>query len=192
MVDSVWSQDQTRALGSRKCGRNRCEVLREIDCSHTFLGRGSNCFGESPERLSDGSVARLDRSADRHRRGSSRRLRRMDDGGRPVLRQHPQILHRSLGVAPPAGIGCLKSLTTRTRDSPLRLLGAYAIGFIIVAVRYAVTITAIANEWLYHRLVCISGNQCAVGTVNMPPNRDTLLGAFDNVQFFDIRLMPHR
>jgi hypothetical protein len=72
------------------------------------------------------------------------------------------------------------------------LLGAYAIGFVIVAVQYAVTITAIANEWLYHRLVCISGNQCAVGTVNMPPNRDTLLGAFDNDQFFDIRLMPHR
>jgi len=72
------------------------------------------------------------------------------------------------------------------------LSGADLVGFIALAIQYAVTITAIANEWLYHRLVCISGNQCAVGTIDLTPTISPILGAFDNDQFFDIRLMPHR
>jgi hypothetical protein len=72
------------------------------------------------------------------------------------------------------------------------LAGANVIGFIIIAIQYAVTITAIANEWLFHRLCCVSGDQCAVGTVEAPPKISPLLGSFDNDQFFDIRLMPHR
>jgi hypothetical protein len=55
-----------------------------------------------------------------------------------------------------------------------------------------VTIIAIANQWLFHRLVCVSGDQCALGTIETIPSINTLLGAFDNDQFFDIRLMPHR
>jgi len=72
------------------------------------------------------------------------------------------------------------------------LLGANLIGFIAIAIQYAVTITAIANQWLYHRLVCLGGNVCAVGAIDKPPETDTLLGAFDNDNFFDMRLMPHR
>jgi len=72
------------------------------------------------------------------------------------------------------------------------LLGLYTIGFIAIIIQYAATIAAIANAWLRHRLVCISGDQCAVGAVDLTPRVDTLLGAFDNDQFFDIRLMPHR
>jgi hypothetical protein len=72
------------------------------------------------------------------------------------------------------------------------LLGGYVIGFFAIAIQYALTIAAIAKQWLEHRLVCVSGNQCAVGAIDMPPSRNTLLGAFDNDQFFDIRLMPHR
>src|SRR5262245_5781330 len=72
------------------------------------------------------------------------------------------------------------------------LSGANVIGFIIIAIQYAVTVTAVANEWLFHRLCCVSGDQCAVGVVETPPRISSLLGAFDNDQFFDIRLMPHR
>jgi hypothetical protein len=72
------------------------------------------------------------------------------------------------------------------------LSGANVLGFIFIAIQYAVTITAIANEWLFHRLCCVSGDRCAVGTVEAPPKISPLLGSFDNDQFFDIRLMPHR
>jgi hypothetical protein len=66
------------------------------------------------------------------------------------------------------------------------------VGFVAIIIQYAVTITAVANEWLHHRLCCISGDQCAVGTVESPPAMGSLLGEFDNDQYFDIRLMPHR
>src|ERR1035437_9372816 len=66
------------------------------------------------------------------------------------------------------------------------LSGANVIGFVAIAVKYAVTITAVAKEWLSHRLCCVSGDQCAVGTVEAPPKINTLLGTFDNDQFFDI------
>ncbi len=72
------------------------------------------------------------------------------------------------------------------------LTGNLPLAFVSIAVQYAVTITAIANEWLTHRLVCVSGNECAVGTVDLTPTISPILGAFDNDQFFDLRLMPHR
>jgi hypothetical protein len=72
------------------------------------------------------------------------------------------------------------------------LSGSYAIGFVGIAIQYAVTITAIAKQWLYHRLVCISGDQCAVGTLCMAPAEAPLTTSFDNDQFFNMRLMPHR
>lgn len=72
------------------------------------------------------------------------------------------------------------------------LTGNLPLAYITIAIQYAVTITAIANEWLNHRLVCISGDQCAVGTVDLMPTISPILGAFDNDQFFDLRLMPHR
>jgi hypothetical protein len=71
------------------------------------------------------------------------------------------------------------------------LSGANVIGFIIIAIQYAITIIAVANEWLFHRLVCVTGDQCAVGTVRENPAVSDF-GEFDNDQFFDLRLMPHR
>jgi hypothetical protein len=72
------------------------------------------------------------------------------------------------------------------------LNGSNVIGFLVIALQYAATIRAIAKEWLYHRLVCVSGDQCAIGKVDWTPEIGSMLGAFDNDQFFDIRLMPHR
>jgi len=72
------------------------------------------------------------------------------------------------------------------------LSGNMTVGFVAIAIQYAVTIRAIAKEWLYHRLVCISGDQCAVGTICMPPTEGSLLKSFDNDQYFNMRLMPHR
>ena len=72
------------------------------------------------------------------------------------------------------------------------LLGAYAIGFTAIGIQFTLTIIAVANEWLFHRLVCLGGDHCAIGTVESPPAISSLLGAFDNDQYFDIRLMPHR
>jgi hypothetical protein len=74
----------------------------------------------------------------------------------------------------------------------LFLTSNFVLGFVVIAIQYASTIIAIANEWLFHRLVCVSGDQCAIGAIKKPPKTDTLLGAFDNDNFFDIRLMPHR
>jgi hypothetical protein len=77
------------------------------------------------------------------------------------------------------------------------LSGAGVLGFIIIGAQYAVTITAVAKEWLNHRLCCLpGGDQCAVGTWEKlnttPENLLGKLGSFDNDYFFDIRLMPHR
>ncbi len=71
------------------------------------------------------------------------------------------------------------------------LAGANLIGFIAIAVQYAATIVAIADRWLFHRLVCLSGDQCAVGRVD-PIEKPATLGEFDNDDYFDMRLMPHR
>lgn len=71
------------------------------------------------------------------------------------------------------------------------LAGFNLVGFILIAYQYAATIVAVANQWLYHRLACVSGNRCAVGVVRHGPERGDL-GEFDNDQFFDVRLMPHR
>ncbi len=80
------------------------------------------------------------------------------------------------------------------------LLGAilsYAFGFFVVgavfmAVGYAGTIAHVAKQWLFHRLICIGDNpKCAVGVVEGTPEIGGF-GEFDNDQFFDLRLMPHR
>lgn len=68
----------------------------------------------------------------------------------------------------------------------------FEVGFWAIIIQYAATITAIANQWLYHRLVCLSGNQCAVGTLESVPSVEPFLKDYDNDDCFDIRLMPHR
>jgi hypothetical protein len=65
------------------------------------------------------------------------------------------------------------------------------VGFIALAIQYASTIVAVANEWLFHRLVCLDGDKCAVGALE-PLEKPSTLGEFDNDQYFDIRLLPHR
>src|SRR5215471_20638558 len=69
--------------------------------------------------------------------------------------------------------------------------GAPGVGFLAIAVQYASTIVAVADEWLFHRLVCLTGDQCAVGTVE-PLEKPSDLGEFDNDDYFDMRLLPHR
>src|SRR5215470_6592549 len=71
------------------------------------------------------------------------------------------------------------------------LSGVNWLGYVIIAIQYASTIVAVANEWLFHRLVCVSGDQCAVGTVEDEVTRGDL-GEFDNDQFFNLRPLPHR
>jgi hypothetical protein len=69
--------------------------------------------------------------------------------------------------------------------------GASVIGYVALAITYAATITAVANEWLFHRLVCLDGAKCAMGIVETDP-KVAGFGEFDNDDFFDLRLMPHR
>src|SRR5688572_16120197 len=70
--------------------------------------------------------------------------------------------------------------------------GAFVVGGIFMAIGYAQAIIAVANEWLFHRLACIGDKpKCAVGTVERTPEVGGF-GEFDNDEFFDVRLLPHR
>lgn len=74
------------------------------------------------------------------------------------------------------------------------LVGIPVLGYAFIGVGYAMAIAAVANEWLYHRLVCVSTDGkpvCAVGKVLSEPEIGSL-GEFDNDEFFDLLLMPHR
>lgn len=70
--------------------------------------------------------------------------------------------------------------------------GLYVVGAVFMAVGYAGTIAHVAKQWLYHRLICIDNEaKCAVGVVMGTPEEGGF-GEFDNDEFFDLRLMPHR
>lgn len=70
--------------------------------------------------------------------------------------------------------------------------GLFIVGGVFFAVGYAGTIAHVAKEWLYHRLICIGDQpKCAVGVVMSTPETGGF-GEFDNDEFFDLRLMPHR
>jgi hypothetical protein len=74
------------------------------------------------------------------------------------------------------------------------VLGSPLTAFVGIGVATAQAIVAVADEWLYHRLACIraeEGPQCAIGVVASEPEIGAL-GEFDNDEFFDIRLLPHR
>jgi hypothetical protein len=90
-------------------------------------------------------------------------------------------------VAGTSAPGLIVALLAFLTGSTLGLV----VGFIALALQYASTIVAVANEWLYHRLVCLTGDQCAVGVVE-PLDKPSSLGEFDNDDYFDIRLLPHR
>jgi hypothetical protein len=71
------------------------------------------------------------------------------------------------------------------------LTGNVTVGFVLLGVGYATAIIAVADAWLNHRLACVSGRQCAVGRVMKSPEISDL-GEFDNDEFIDVMLMPHR
>jgi hypothetical protein len=81
----------------------------------------------------------------------------------------------------------------------LAIIGAAVLGspltaFVGIGVATAQAIVAVADAWLYHRLACVrpeEGPQCAIGVVTGEPEIGGL-GEFDNDEFFDIRLLPHR
>jgi hypothetical protein len=92
----------------------------------------------------------------------------------------------------------------------LTLMGSFVVGGLVVAgpfgaivgaiIGFVVGITAgvatalheAADQWRFHRLICLATQpKCAVGTVAEGPKRSDL-GAFDNDEFFDLILMPHR
>jgi hypothetical protein len=66
------------------------------------------------------------------------------------------------------------------------LVGAFAAGYVATSM----AITEGANKWLNHRLVCLGGRTCAVGTVKHDLEIAEL-GVFDNDQYFDLALMPY-
>jgi hypothetical protein len=87
-----------------------------------------------------------------------------------------------LGASAPGLVGFIISMLT----------GNFGLGAIFMGVQFAATIIAVANEWLFHRLVCVSPDPlCAVGIVKEDPAISDF-GEFDNDEFFDLRLMPHR
>jgi hypothetical protein len=67
------------------------------------------------------------------------------------------------------------------------------IGFIVgITTGTATALQNASDRWRFHRLICLGTEpQCAVGTVTEGPKRSDL-GAFDNDEYFDVILMPHR
>jgi hypothetical protein len=69
--------------------------------------------------------------------------------------------------------------------------GAWVFGGFAMSLAFVSAIVTVADLWLYKRLVCLTGTKCAVGTVAEDPHHGGL-GNFDNDEFFNVRLMPHR
>ena len=73
------------------------------------------------------------------------------------------------GAAGPGGVAALILFAS----------GAFAIGAIALAIGFVSAIATVADLWLFHRLVCLTGIKCAVGIVNDRPHHGGL-GNFDN------------
>jgi len=73
--------------------------------------------------------------------------------------------------------------------SPIVAVFTGALGFVAGIEQF---LRKAADEWLYHRLVCLDqGNpKCAIGVVSYSPKSGELMD-FDNDQYFDLVLMPH-
>lgn len=71
-------------------------------------------------------------------------------------------------------------------------IGAAIGAFVGLSAGFTLFLQKAADEWLTHRLVCLSDGdpKCAIGVVSYDPTRSDL-GAFDNDQFFNVVLMPH-
>lgn len=70
------------------------------------------------------------------------------------------------------------------------IVGSFFIAGIGAALAVITGIITVADQWLYHRLVCLTGVKCAVGKVRANPS-DGGLGNFDNDQYFNVVLLPH-
>jgi hypothetical protein len=97
------------------------------------------------------------------------------------------------GILPGVLFGALTGLVVGLAvGGPIGAVVGIAVGlFSTVTVGLALALTQAALQWRFHRLVCLTGVQCAVGSVKTPEKRGDL-GAFDNDQFFDLTLMPYR
>jgi hypothetical protein len=71
------------------------------------------------------------------------------------------------------------------------VLGSFGVAAVFFSIAIATAIVTAADLWLFHRLVCIAPKKCAIGIVEATPT-DGGLGNFDNDQYFDLVLMPHR
>jgi hypothetical protein len=69
--------------------------------------------------------------------------------------------------------------------------GIWVVGAFTLTLGFIAAILTVADLWLFRRLVCLTGVKCAVGTVNQDPHHGGL-GNFDNDEFFNLILMPHR
>lgn len=86
-----------------------------------------------------------------------------------------------LGAAGPGGVTALIAWAA----------GAWVIGGIALTIGFVSAIATVADLWLNKRLVCLTGVKCAVGVVNDDPHHGGL-GNFDNDEYFNVVLMPHR
>ncbi|MFI9616886.1 hypothetical protein ACIHCM_35320 [Streptomyces sp. NPDC052023] len=110
------------------------------------------------------------------------------------------------------GVVVVHAILALTLWGSITLIGAIggpvglAIGAIVgfftgIITGVATAIKHVSYQWHFHRLICLSREpKCAVGTVREEPKhsawRDpeggTAYGDFDNDEYFDVILMPHR
>jgi hypothetical protein len=100
------------------------------------------------------------------------------------------VLH---GLAPGAFFGALTGLAVGLAvGGPIGAAVGFLVGlFTTATVGVTFALHEAAQKWRFHRLVCRTGVKCAVGAVHEDPERGDL-GEFDNDEFFDLVLMPHR
>jgi hypothetical protein len=76
---------------------------------------------------------------------------------------------------------------------PIGAIVGAIVGFVVgITTGVATALHHVSDQWRFHRLICLGEKpKCAVGTVSEGPKRSDL-GAFDNDEYFDVILMPHR
>ncbi|MFD4247357.1 hypothetical protein ACFWP3_38100 [Streptomyces sp. NPDC058525] len=82
------------------------------------------------------------------------------------------------------------------------IIGAIVGYFVGITTGVATALKHVSYQWRFHRLICLAREpKCAVGTVIHGPKysawghaiiSETPFGDFDNDEYFDVRLMPHR
>jgi hypothetical protein len=100
------------------------------------------------------------------------------------------VLH---GLLPAAFFGALTGLAVGLGvGGPIGAAVGIVVGFFAgITVGVANALTEASKQWRYHRLICLGGPECAIGSVRTEPEIADL-GEFDNDKYFDLSLMPHR